>query len=116
MFITENAVTSLNRKLLTLGSGACAGGFKSSLAFECGGDDLGRQVQEVAQVLDSFVRQIPIVVTPCELLLDVATRFETLKKQPNHKCKNDTKLHKCRQSSNVRVASPAKEIRRNKYN
>ena len=89
LFITENAVTSLNRKLLTLGCGACAGGFKSSLAFECGWDDLGRQVQEVAQVLDSFVRQIPIVVTPCELLLDVATRLETLKKQPNHKCKND---------------------------
>ena len=52
-------------------AGSAGGGPRARLGphlpLEGGGDDLGRQVQVVAQVLDALVRQVPVVVAPSEL-------------------------------------------------
>merc|ERR1719209_1272407 len=45
-------------------------------ALEGGGDNLGGQVEVVPQVLDTLVGEVPVVVTPCELLLHIATRLQ----------------------------------------
>merc|ERR1711935_9347 len=45
-------------------------------ALEGGGDNLRGQVEVVPQVLDTLVGQVPVIVTPCELLLNISTRLQ----------------------------------------
>lgn len=47
-------------------------------SLEGGGDNLRGQVQVLAQVVDAFIGQVPVVVAPAELLLHVALRLERL--------------------------------------
>lgn len=64
---------------LTLGPGPC--GLRAGLATEGGGHDLWGEVEEVSQVLDALVGEIPVEVAPGKLLLDVPTRLQGLQKQ-----------------------------------
>lgn len=61
--------------------GAREGGARltAGLLLDGRGDDLLRQVEVVAQVVDTLVRQVPIVVAPRELLLAVLARCQALK-------------------------------------
>lgn len=56
---------------LTLGTGS--GGLWAGLAAEGGGDDLRGQVEEVPQVLDALIGQVPVEVAPSKLLFHVPT-------------------------------------------
>ena len=53
----------------TTGSGS---GLSGSLSLEGGGDDLWGQVEVIPQVLDALVGEAPVVMSPGELLLDIA--------------------------------------------
>lgn len=59
------------RDHLTLGTGS--GGLWAGLAAEGGGHDLWGQVEEVPQVLDALVGQVPVEVAPSKLLFHVPT-------------------------------------------
>lgn len=61
---------------LTLGSGPC--GLRAGLATEGGGHDLWGEVEEVSQVLDALVGEVPVEVAPGKLLLDVPARLQGL--------------------------------------
>merc|ERR1719449_497468 len=57
------------------GPGSTSGpgpGLSGSLSLEGGGDDLRGQVEVVPQVLDTRVGEAPVVMSPGELLLDIA--------------------------------------------
>lgn len=54
---------------LTLGTGS--GGLWARLAAEGGGHDLRGQVEEVPQVLDALIGQVPVEVAPSKLLFHV---------------------------------------------
>lgn len=68
---------------LTLGPGPC--GLRASLATQGGGHDLRGKVEEVSQVLDTFVGEVPVEMTPGELLLDIPTGLQGLGKSTNKK-------------------------------
>lgn len=54
---------------LTLRTGS--GGLWAGLAAEGGGHDLWGQVEEVPQVLDALIGQVPVEMAPSKLLFDV---------------------------------------------
>ena len=56
-----------------------SGRFSTRLTFQRGWDNLWGQMEEVSQVLDTLIGQVPIVVTPSKLLLHITTRFQRLK-------------------------------------
>ena len=58
------------------GPGLGPGGLWPGLALQGGWHNLRRQVEEVSQVLDTLVGQVPVVVAPGELFLDVATGLQ----------------------------------------
>ncbi len=62
---------------LTLGTGS--GGLGAGLAAEGGGYDLRGQVEEVPQVLDALIGQVPVEMAPSKLLFDVAAWLQRLK-------------------------------------
>lgn len=68
-----------NFAVLTLGPGPC--GLRTGLATQCGGHDLRGKVEEVPQVLDTFVGEVPVKMTPGKLLLDVPTGLQGLKEK-----------------------------------
>ena len=57
----------------TTGSGSSLSG---SLSLEGGGDDLRGQVEVIPQVLDALVGEAPVVMSPGELLLDIAAGLQ----------------------------------------
>lgn len=61
---------------LTLGPGPC--GLRAGLATQGGGHDLWWEVEEVSQVLDALVGEVPVEVAPGKLLLDIPTRLQGL--------------------------------------
>lgn len=61
---------------LTLGPGPC--GLRAGLAAQGGGHDLWGKVEEVSQVLDTLVGEVPVEVTPGKLLLDIPTGLQGL--------------------------------------
>ena len=62
----------------TLGPGPR--GVGASLATQGCGYDLRGEVEEVSQVLDALVGQVPVEVAPGELLLDVPARLQGLER------------------------------------
>ena len=60
----------------TLGSGS--GSLWPSLATEGGRDDLRRKMEEVSQVLDPFIGEVPVKMAPGKLLFDIPTRLQRL--------------------------------------
>lgn len=72
----------LLRNELTLGPGPC--GLRAGLAAQGGGHDLRRKVKEVSQVLDTFIGQVPVEVTPGKLLLDIPTGLQGLEEKHMH--------------------------------
>lgn len=61
---------------LTLGPGPC--GLRTGLAAQGGGHNLRGKVEEVSQVLDTLIGQVPIKMTPSKLLLDIPTGLQGL--------------------------------------
>ena len=55
----------------TSGSWRLGGRRRSGFGLQGGWYDFGWQVEDVAQVLDTGVRQVPVVVAPADHLLDV---------------------------------------------
>ena len=62
----------------TLGPGPR--GVWASLATQSCGHDLWGEVEEVSQVLDALVGEVPVEVAPGELLLDVSARLQGLRR------------------------------------
>lgn len=60
------------------GSRRFGGRCRSSFGLQGGRYDLGRQVQDVTQVLHAGVRQVPVVVAPADHLLHVLSRAQRL--------------------------------------
>ena len=61
------------------GPGSTSGprpGLSGSLSLEGGGDNLRGQVEVIPQVLDTLVGEAPVVMSPGELLLDIATGLQ----------------------------------------
>ena len=54
------------------GSTGSGPGLPGRLSLEGGGDNLRGQVEVVPQVLDTLVGEAPVVMSPGELLLDIA--------------------------------------------
>lgn len=79
---------------LTLGPGPC--GLRAGLAAQGCGHNLWGEVEEVSQVLDAFVGEVPVKMTPGKLLLDIPTGPQRLEEEnkchtvvpPTHYCKN----------------------------
>lgn len=69
----------LLRNELTLGPGPC--GLRAGLAAQGGGHDLGGKVEEVSQVLNTFIGKVPVKVTPGKLLLDIPTGLQGLEEK-----------------------------------
>ena len=67
---------TISHCILTLG--AWPGWLITSLALQGGRHNLWWQMEEVTQVLDALIGEVPVVVAPGELLVDVATRLERL--------------------------------------
>lgn len=63
----------------TLRPGPC--GLRAGLAAQGGGHNLRGKVEEVSQVLDTFIGEVPIKMTPGKLLLDIPTRLQRLKEK-----------------------------------
>lgn len=72
----------LLRNELTLGPGPC--GLRAGLAAQGGGHNLRGKVEEVSQVLDTFIGQVPVEVTPGKLLLDIPTGLQGLQEKHMH--------------------------------
>lgn len=64
--------------MLTLGPGPCS--LRASLAAQSGGHNLRREVEEVSQVLDTLIGQVPVKMTPGKLLLDIPTGLQGLER------------------------------------
>ena len=47
-------------------------------SFQCGWDNLSWQVEVFTKVINTFISQVPIIVTPAELFLYVSLWFQTL--------------------------------------
>jgi len=61
------------------GPGSTSGpgpGLSGSLSLEGGGDNLRGQVEVIPQVLDTLVGEAPVIMSPGELLLDIAAGLE----------------------------------------
>lgn len=69
---------------LTLGPGPC--GLRAGLATQGGGHDLWGEVEEVSQVLDALVGEVPVEVAPGKLLLDVPARLQGLQNRKKVVC------------------------------
>ena len=63
----------------TLGPGPC--GLRANLATQGGRHNLRGEVEEVPQVLDAIIGEVPIEMAPCKLLLYVPTRLQGLQRQ-----------------------------------
>lgn len=64
---------------LTLGPGPCS--LRAGLAAQGGGHNLRGEVQEVSQVLDTFIGEVPVKMAPRKLLLHIPTRLQGLQRQ-----------------------------------
>jgi len=71
---------------LTLGPGPC--GLRAGLAAQGGGHNLRGKVEEVSQVLDTLVGEVPIEMTPGKLLLDIPTGLQRLKEKQRNSYHN----------------------------
>lgn len=68
--------TSMYDRCFTLGPGPC--GLRAGLAAQGGGHDLRGKVEEVSQVLDALIGEVPVEMAPGKLLLDVPTGLQRL--------------------------------------
>ena len=69
--------------MLTSAAGLGASSLGTGLPLEGGGYDLWGQVEEVAQVLDTLVGQVPVEVTPRELFSHQTLGLKGLKSTGN---------------------------------
>lgn len=67
---------------LTLGPGPC--GLRAGLAAQGGGHNLRGKVEEVSQVLNTFISEVPVKMTPGKLLLDIPTGLQGLEEKHTH--------------------------------
>lgn len=80
-----------NHDGLTLGPGPCS--LRAGLAAQSGGNNLGRKVEEVSQVLDTLIGEVPVKVTPGKLLLDIPTRLQRLEEKTPYRYNKPQRGH-----------------------
>jgi len=99
LLVRPSGGSSISRPILTARGSAASlspftllwsgpGRLRSRLSFERSRDDLRGQMKVVAEVLDSFVCQVPVIMTPRELLRYVTLRLERLKSLDNVQIRN----------------------------
>lgn len=67
------------KRQFTLGPGPC--GLRAGLAAQGGRHNLRGKVEEVSQVLDTLIGQVPVKMAPGKLLLDIPTGLQGLEKE-----------------------------------
>lgn len=72
----------MNIRELTLGPGPC--GLRAGLAAQGGGHNLRGEVEEVSQVLNTLIGEVPVEMTPRKLLLDIPTGLQGLEEESTH--------------------------------
>lgn len=95
---------------LTLGPGPC--GLRAGLAPQGGGHDLRGKVEEVSQVLDTFVGEVPVEMTPGKLLLDIPTGLQGLGGKHKHVVFT---LDKVQQTHECKLILPCRERRPDEF-
>lgn len=84
----------LNTRRLTLGPGPC--GLRAGLATQGSWHNLRGKVEEVSQVLDTLIGEVPVEMTPGKLLLDIPTGLQRLQGKAQQRIMLTTTINLCK--------------------